>query len=70
VLVAAGDLDADGIDEILTAPGPGTAYPCQVRGFNYDGEALAAMPGVSFLAFDPAVVRRGGNLATGPLVEE
>ncbi len=41
VNVACGDLDGDGIDEILTGRGPGSTFHARVRGFNYDGDTLA-----------------------------
>jgi len=39
--VACGDLDGDGMDEILTAPGPGPQLGGVIRGFKYeDGEIV------------------------------
>ncbi len=70
VVVACGDLDNDGIDEILTVPGPGTSFPCHVRGFNYDGVAVTSMPRISFIAYDPELVGMGGRLAAGAFGEE
>src|SRR3990170_1971886 len=37
VVVACGDLDGDGIDEILTAPGPSAQFGADVLGWNFDG---------------------------------
>ncbi len=51
VNVAAGDLDGDGIDEIVTGPGPGAVYGPHVRGWNVDGGAATAIPAVSFMAY-------------------
>ena len=51
VNVAAGDIDGDGFDEIITGPGPGAVYGPHVRGWNVDGGAAVAMPGVSFFAY-------------------
>ncbi len=51
VNVAAGDIDGDGFDEIVTAPGPGSVFGPHVRGWNVDGGAAAAMPSVSFMAY-------------------
>jgi hypothetical protein len=55
VRVSGGDLDGDGIDEINTTPGPGQVFASHVRGWNYDGTALAAMPSISFFAFDASL---------------
>jgi hypothetical protein len=51
VNVTCADIDGDGMDEIVTGAGPGTVFGPHVRGWNYDGAALAAIPGVSFLAY-------------------
>ena len=39
--VAAGDLDADSFAEIVTGAGAGQIFAPHVRGFNYDGTAVA-----------------------------
>jgi hypothetical protein len=51
VNVACGDLDDDGLDEIITGPGPSTVFGAHVRGWAYDG-TIQPMPGVNFFAFD------------------
>jgi len=51
VNVAAGDIDGDGYDEIVTAPGPGTMFGPHIRGWNVDNGTVAAMPGASFMAY-------------------
>ncbi|MFN7973693.1 MAG: hypothetical protein U0166_15310 [Acidobacteriota bacterium] len=51
VVVASGDIDSDGYAEILTAPGPGTIFGAQVRGFNYDNATLQGMSKINFNAF-------------------
>jgi len=53
VNVACGDIDGDGMDEILTAAGPGPGFSAHVRGWNVDGSAAGAMAGVSFFAYNP-----------------
>ncbi len=44
---AAGDIDADSYAEFVTAPGPGSMFAPQVRGWNYDDVAIAAMPSIN-----------------------
>jgi len=63
VNVAAGDLDGDGFDEIVTGAGPGAIYGPHVRGWNVDGDAAVAMPSVSFLAY--GTNRMGVNVTCG-----
>ncbi len=60
--VAAGDLDGNGIDEILTGPGPGPMFGPQVRGFDTGGTPI---PGVNFMAY--GTPRYGVNVAAGDL---
>ncbi len=48
VNVACGDLDGDGMAELVTAPGPDPlAYPV-VKGWNYDGTEVSELPDFSF----------------------
>ncbi len=63
VNVACGDIDGDGIDEIITGAGPGQIFFAHVRGWNYDGGTLAALPGVSFFAYDGT--KKGVRVGTG-----
>ena len=61
--VAAGDLDADGYGELLTAPGPGPIFAPHIRGFDFDGVAVRSIGRVSFVAHAPTAY--GANLSTG-----
>jgi hypothetical protein len=51
VNVACGDIDGDGIDEIVTGPGPGSMFSSHVRAFNYDGSTTSGVFGVSYIAY-------------------
>ena len=66
---AAGDLDGDAVDELLTAPGPSPVFAPQVRGWNWDAGPVAPIAGVNFLAFAAmeygAVVGEGDFEADG-----
>jgi hypothetical protein len=51
VNVACGDLDGDGMDEIITGPGPGAIFGSHVRGWNCDGGTVSPLSTVSFNAY-------------------
>ncbi len=65
VAVTCGDIDGDGFDEIVTAPGPSLAFPSHIRGWNYDGESLTPMSGVNFIAWTPYLPRYGATVHAG-----
>jgi hypothetical protein len=67
VHVSAADVDRDGIDEIVTAPGPGPGFSAHIRGWNYDGLTLSAIPSLSFLAFGDTAYDGGANTAVAVL---
>ena len=63
VNVSGGNVDGDNFSEILTAPGPGTVFSSQVRGWNSDGGNLMALSKINFNAFTYAGY--GANIAGG-----
>jgi len=65
VNVACGDIDGDGIDEIVTGPGPGAEFGPHVRGWNYDGGTVTPMTGVSFFAY--GTHKWGVNVSCGDI---
>ena len=67
VNVACGDLDGDGIDEIVTSPGPGAVFGSHVRGWSFDGEETVPLAAVNFFAYDPSGFRYGAVVALGDL---
>lgn len=63
VNVAGGHLDADAYGEILSAPGPGSVFGPQVRGFDVDGGAVRVIPSINFFAY--ATLRYGAVAVAG-----
>ena len=61
---ATGELDRDGYYELLTAPGPGSVFGHQVRGFNYDGTAVSSIGKVNFFA---STSQYGGTIAASDI---
>ncbi|MFN7975685.1 MAG: WD40 repeat domain-containing protein [Acidobacteriota bacterium] len=62
-----GDVERDVFEEILTGPGPGAVFGPQVRGWNYDGAAIASIGKINFNAF--ATTSYGAS-ATGADVDQ
>ncbi|MFN7973095.1 MAG: VCBS repeat-containing protein [Acidobacteriota bacterium] len=50
-VVSAGDIDGDGIEEMLTGPGAGANVSPQLRAWNYDGGTFSAITKVDRLIF-------------------
>ena len=64
-VVSCGDADGDGIDEIITAPGPAQMFASHIGGWNFDGMAVSPLPGYSFFAWPSSDVRYGGRVFAG-----
>ena len=68
VNVACGDIDGDGIAEIITGAGPGPVFAGHVRAWNFDGGPLTAMSGVSFFAYQGT--QSGVQVSTGDVDDD
>jgi len=53
VNVCCADVNGDGVDEIVTGPGPTGFFPSHVRGWRWDGTETTPLPGYSFFAWSP-----------------
>jgi len=65
VNVCTGDIDGDGMDEIITGAGPGAIFGPHVRAFDVDGGTATPIPGVSFLAY--GTNKNGVRVACGDI---
>jgi len=67
-VLAGGDVDNDGRDELAVAPGPGPSYGTVVAFYRYDGQAMQwnRWGPPPFLAYGPAIAG-GTRLALGDL---
>ena len=65
VNITCGDVDGDGIDEIITGPGPGAVFGTHIRGWNYDGQTLTELPGFNFFAWAHTLASFGANVFAG-----
>ena len=65
VNVTCGDVDGDGIDEMVTGAGPGAVFGAHVRGWNYDGSGVTELPGINFFAWPPGEARYGAKVFAG-----
>lgn len=63
---AFGDLDGDGLDELVTAPGPLAANGAHIRGWRLSGDGATPLDQVNFLAYPPGT-GHGAVVACGDL---
>ena len=64
-VVSSGDVDGDGFDEMITAPGPSALFASHIGGWNYDGISVSPLPGYSFLAWPSSETRYGARIFAG-----
>ncbi len=62
VNVCCADVNGDGVDEMITSPGPSSQFGAHIRGWRWDGQETTAMPNFSFFAWDPAEARYGARV--------
>jgi len=67
VNVTCGDIDGNGIDEIVTGAGPGSVFGSHLRAWNFDGGSLTSIDGVNLFAFDGMNLRYGLNVGAGDI---
>jgi hypothetical protein len=64
-MVGSGDVDGDGIDEILTMPGRDPFQPPVARAWNVDGGTAGLIETIDFDAYGDMVLTHGGKIAGG-----
>ncbi len=62
VQVTCGDIDGDGMAELVTAPGPSSQFAAHVRGWNFDGTALTELSAINFFAWPADELRYGARV--------
>jgi hypothetical protein len=65
VNVSCGDIDGDGMAELVTGAGPGAVFGAHVRGWNFDGTAVTELPGINFFAWPSTETRFGAKVFAG-----
>jgi hypothetical protein len=65
VFISGGDVDGDGYEEIITAPGPSRLNGAHIRGWDYDGHAVIPLAGCDFQAWPLIFARYGARVFCG-----
>ncbi len=65
VKVSCGDIDGDGLAEIITGPGPSPAFSARIRAFDYDGQGVSQVVGFDFMAWPVGETLFGANVSSG-----
>jgi len=65
VRITGGDVDGDGTEEIVAAPGPSENFGAHIGGWNFDGVTVSPLPGFSFFAWPSSRVRFGARVFAG-----
>ena len=70
VNVSTGDINSDGREEIVTAPGPSGYFSAHIRGWRYDGSSTTPLSGGSFFAWPSQQARFGATVFAGGDLDE
>jgi hypothetical protein len=64
-VVTAADLNLDGVDEIITVPGPDAGWGARVLAWTVENGTVASMGDIDFDAYGDLGLTHGGKIAGG-----